>query len=120
MRRSQIAFIRGACPAVRTMVVPVAWKTASKEREKFEPRSRIRNRKSPGPLVQIQGQVAGLLHGPRADRVRGDAAQVHPAGAVLDEYQHVQPPQQHRVYVQEVDGQDPGGPGVQELPPRRA
>jgi hypothetical protein len=52
--------------------------------------------------------------------VRGDAAQVHPAGAVLDEYQHVQPPQQHRVYVQEVDGQDPGGPGVQELPPRRA
>lgn len=25
-----IAFIRGACTAVRTMVVPVAWKTASR------------------------------------------------------------------------------------------
>jgi hypothetical protein len=45
VRRSQIAFIRGACTAVRTMVVPVAWKTASKERVKSGPRSRIRNRK---------------------------------------------------------------------------
>jgi hypothetical protein len=45
MRRSQIAFIRGACTAVRTMVVPVAWKTASKDVVKFDPRSRIRNRK---------------------------------------------------------------------------
>ncbi len=45
-RRSQIAFIRGACTAVRKIVVPVAWKTASKERVKFDPRSRIKNRKS--------------------------------------------------------------------------
>jgi hypothetical protein len=37
IRRSQIAFIRGACTAVRTMVMPVAWKTASKERVKFDP-----------------------------------------------------------------------------------
>ena len=43
MRRSQIAFIRGAWTAVRKIVVPVAWKTASKERVKFDPRSRIRN-----------------------------------------------------------------------------
>jgi hypothetical protein len=47
IRRSQIAFIRGACTAVRTIVVPVAWKTASKDAVKFEPRSRIRKRKSP-------------------------------------------------------------------------
>ena len=45
MRRSQIAFIRGACTAVRTMVAPVAWKTASKDAVKFEPRARIRNQK---------------------------------------------------------------------------
>jgi hypothetical protein len=44
MRRSQIAFIRGACTAVRTIVVPAAWKTASKDPVKFDPRSRIRNR----------------------------------------------------------------------------
>jgi len=47
-------------------------------------------------------------------------AQVHPAGAVLDEHQHVQPGQQHRVNMEKVDGQDPGGLGVQELPPGRA
>ena len=52
--------------------------------------------------------------------VRGDAAQVHPAGAVLDEHQHVHALQQHGVHVQEVDREDPGGLGVQELPPGRA
>jgi hypothetical protein len=45
-RCSQIAFFRGACTAVRKIVVPVAWKTASKERVKFDPWSRIKNRKS--------------------------------------------------------------------------
>jgi hypothetical protein len=58
IRRSQIAFIRGACTAVRTMVVPVAWKTASKEAVKFEPRSRIRKRKpanrSPRSRVRLR------------------------------------------------------------------
>jgi hypothetical protein len=42
---------------------------------------------------------------------------VHPAGAVLDEYQDIQSLQQRGVDVQEVDGDDPGGLGVQELPP---
>src|SRR5271165_2781264 len=36
------------------------------------------------PLVEAEGQVAGLLHGPFAGGVRGNAAEVHPAGAVLD------------------------------------
>jgi len=49
--------------------------------------------------------------------VGGDAAEVHPAGAVLDEHQHVQPAQRHCVHMQEVGGQDPGGLRVQELPP---
>jgi hypothetical protein len=39
---------------------------------------------------------------------------------VLDENQDVQPLQQHGVHVQEVDGEDLGGLGVQELPPGRA
>jgi hypothetical protein len=50
----------------------------------------------------------------------GDAAEVHPAGAVLDEHQDVQSVEQHGVHVQEVDGEDPGGLGVQKLPPGRA
>ena len=41
-RRSQIAFIRGAWTAVRTILAPVAWNTASKAQVKFDPRSRIR------------------------------------------------------------------------------
>jgi hypothetical protein len=45
---------------------------------------------------------------------------VHPAGAVLDEYQDVYALQQHGVHVQEVDCEDPGCLGVQELPPARA
>jgi hypothetical protein len=44
-----------------------------------------------GALAQIHGEVAGLLHCPCAGRVRGYPGQVQPAGAVLDEYQHVQP-----------------------------
>jgi hypothetical protein len=45
---------------------------------------------------------------------------VHPAGAVLDEHQDVQSPEEHGIHVQEVDGEDPGGLGMQELPPGRA
>jgi len=73
-----------------------------------------------GPLPEGKDEVAGLLHGPLAGGIRGDAAQVHPAGAVLDEHQDVQPFQQHGVHVEEINGQDPGGLGVQELPPGRA
>jgi hypothetical protein len=46
------------------------------------------------PVVEGEGEVAGLLHSPLARRVRGDAAEVHPASAMLDEHQDVQPSQQ--------------------------
>ena len=72
------------------------------------------------PLAEGESEVAGLLRGPVPGWVRGDAAQMHPAAAVLDEYQHVYALQQHGVHVQEIDRQDPGGLGCQELPPRRA
>src|ERR1039458_3420220 len=71
------------------------------------------------PLVEGQGEVAGLLHRPLAGGAGGDSAKVHPAGAMLDEHQDVQSSQQHGVHVQEVDRADPGGLGVQELPPGR-
>ena len=47
----------------------------------------------------------------------GDAAEVHPAGAVLDEHQDVHSLQQHGIHVQEIGREDPGSLGVQELPP---
>jgi hypothetical protein len=43
-----------------------------------------------------------------------------PTGAVLDEHQDVKSSQQHGVNVQEIHREDPGGLGVQELPPDRA
>jgi hypothetical protein len=55
----------------------------------------------PEPLVEAEGEVAGLLHSPLAGGMRCAAAEVHPAGAVLDEHQDVQPVQQHGVRVQE-------------------
>jgi hypothetical protein len=39
---------------------------------------------------------------------------------MLDEHQHVQPLQQHGVHVQEINREDSGSLGMQELPPRRA
>ena len=38
-------------------------------------------------LVEAEGEIPYLLHGPLAGPVGGDAAEVHPAGAVLDEQQ---------------------------------
>jgi hypothetical protein len=84
---------------VRTIVVPAAWKTASNEAVKFGPRARSRNLMSANR--SLRARVAGLLHGPLASGVRGDAAKVHPAAAVLDEHQHVQSLQQHGARVQE-------------------
>src|ERR1019366_5540614 len=98
------------------MVVPVAWNTASKD---AEVRAAVLDQETevPEPLAEVEGQVAGLLHRPLARQGGGDAAEVHPAGAVLDEDQDVQPGQRHCVNMQEVRGEDPGGLRAQE-PPR--
>jgi hypothetical protein len=69
------------------------------------------------PLVKGEGQIAGLLHCPLASRVSGDAANVDPAGAVLDEHQDIEPFEQHCVGVQEIYGENPGGLSGEELPP---
>ena len=117
MMRSQVAFVLGALRRCQDHGAG-GLKTASKEEVNFDPRSRIRNRKSsnrsPRPM-----QVAGLLHGPLAVRVGGDAAQMHPAGVMLDDHQDIQPFQQHRINVQEVHREYAAGLRGQELPPRR-
>jgi hypothetical protein len=56
----------GAWTAVCRILAPFAWKTASKDRVKFVPRSRIRNRKFSNPLAESESEVAGLLYGPFA------------------------------------------------------
>src|ERR1039457_4312986 len=52
--------------------------------ESSEVRSAVADQESEvlEPLVETDGQVAGLLHGPLAGRVGGDAAKMHPAGVM--------------------------------------
>jgi hypothetical protein len=57
---------------------------------KFEPRSRNQELDGPELLIEGEGKVAGLLRRPVTRGMCGDAAEVHPAGAVLDEDQYVQ------------------------------
>ena len=76
-------------------------------------------RQARGAIPQIHQQVADLLHGPEPVRVRGDAEDVHVAGADLDDKQAVQTLQgQGAVHVEEVGGEHRRGLRVQELPPR--
>jgi hypothetical protein len=110
--------MRGAWTAVRRIVVPVAWKTASNEAVKVRAAVADQELDVLELLAEGEGEVAGLLHGPLAGRMCSDTAQVHPAGAMLDEHQDIQAFEQHGVDVQEVHGENPGSLGAQELPPR--
>jgi hypothetical protein len=49
--------------------------------------------------------------------VSRDPGQVHPPGAMLNEEQHVQAAQEHRVDVEEARGEDRLRLGLQERPP---
>ena len=62
------------------------------------------------PLAEVHRQVPGLLGDPSAGRVRGHAGDMQFPGRMLDEDQHVQAAEQHRVDVQEVTGDYPGAP----------
>src|SRR2546421_4379163 len=58
-----------------------------------------------GPLAQVHDDIPGLLDHPLRGGVSGYAEQVDPPGGHLHHHQHVQPSQQNRVQVEEVDGQ---------------
>ena len=87
-----------------------------------EPADHVLGRFRGGFTTKVTWPASRARNLPRSIRghVGGDSAEVHPAGAMLDEYQDVQSSEQHGVHVQEVDGDDLGGLGVQELPPGRA
>jgi hypothetical protein len=59
--------------------------------------------------------AAGVVHEPSG--ARGDAGQVSAAGAVPDDDQGIDPPQQHGIHVDEAGGEDAAGLRGQELPP---
>ena len=62
-------------------------------------------------------QVAGLLRHPLPHRMRRHTQHVDPASRHLDDKQHLQLLQQHRVRCEEVYGQYTSGLGLEELPP---
>ena len=119
-RRSQIAFIRGAWTAERTILVPAAWKTASNEAVKFDPRSRTRDLMFSNRLPRVRA------------RLRACCTIQSPVGCA------VTPPRCIRrlpcsmntsTYIRfsstvstcrKSTAEDAGGLGSPELPPRRA
>jgi hypothetical protein len=71
-------------------------------------------------VTEVHQEVADLLGGPRAVRVRGDPEDVHVAGTELDHEQAAQALKGHRaVHVEEIGGEHGRSLGVQELPPCR-
>jgi hypothetical protein len=68
-------------------------------------------------IIDAHQQVVRLLDHLLPRGMRGDPGQVHPAGAVLDEEQHIQAAQEHGVDMEEVRGQNRLRLGVQERPP---
>jgi hypothetical protein len=67
--------------------------------------------------VKVHEEVTAGLSRPGAVRVGGDAGQASAAGAVLDDDQGIDPPQQDRVDGDEVGREDAVGLGGQELLP---
>jgi hypothetical protein len=68
-------------------------------------------------ILEVHQKVAGLLSHPLTGGAGGDAGQMHAAGAVLNEEQHVQAAQEHGVDVEEIHGQDRGGLPAQKRSP---
>jgi hypothetical protein len=88
----------------------------------FTPRSEL-PRPMPSPSASstpsvVIGQVPRLPDHPGPGRMSGDPGHVHPSGIELDEEQHLEALQQHRVDREEVTGQHPMMPGSAGTPHR--
>lgn len=117
---SQIAFALGARGGLARILTPAAVNTASKEPVNWPARSLIRNLTEAARCPRSHQKVAGCLRCPGAVGVRGDAGQVNAAGAVLDDDQGIETPQEHGIHVDEIGRQNAAGLRGQELLPRRS
>jgi hypothetical protein len=70
-----------------------------------------------GPFAKMHEQIAGLLDHPRSGRVGCDAGDVDLSAGQVDEEQHVDPLEEHRIDGEEVAGQDRLGLSGEEPPP---
>ena len=119
MKRSAIAFARGARIGVRMIRRSAPVKTASNAAVNLLSRSRIRNRNRSPRSPEIHQQVAGLLGHPGTGRVGGDPRDVRTATLVLDHDEDVEAAQEHGINVGEVNREDRMGLRGQELSPGR-
>ena len=69
---------------------------------------------------EFHRDVAGLLGYPVGDRLGGHACDSDETRVVVDEDEHVEPPEQHRVNMDEVAGDDALSLGVEERCPARS
>jgi hypothetical protein len=113
------AFAFGALSGARMTLIPSLQKTASKARLNFASRSWIRNRGRWSRFVDVDQQVARLLHHPGAVGVVGAGHVFDPAAADADEDEHVEPAQQDGVNGEEVAGECRRGVLAQERAPVR-
>ena len=85
MKRSAIAFARGARTGVRTMLMSAAAKTASNAGCELAVPVAGQEPEPVGAVAEIHEQVAGLLGHPGTGRVGGDPGDVHAATLVFDD-----------------------------------
>ena len=72
------------------------------------------------PAAEVYEQVARLLGGPRAVWVGGHSEDVHVPGPHLHDEQHVQAPEEDRVHMKEIAGQQAISLRAQERPDRKS
>src|SRR3954447_15969992 len=99
--RSANAFARGACGGVLITSMPAAVNTVSKPAVNLVSRSRSRNRSESARWSRSISRFRACW-ATHAGRVSGHTDDVDPAGRDLQEEQHVDPFQEHRVDGEEV------------------
>jgi hypothetical protein len=101
--RSQVACALGACGGLARILILSAVNAASKEPVNLACGIPDQELDRSRQLAQVHQEVTRCLGRPHAVGVRGDAGQVRPAGAVLNDDQGVEAPEGHGVNVDEVD-----------------
>jgi hypothetical protein len=90
MKRSAMAFARGARTGVPMMRMSAPANTASKAAGELAVPVADQELELLGAVAEIQQEVAGLLSDPGAGGVGGDSGEVHAAAALLDHDEDVE------------------------------
>src|SRR4051794_14500578 len=113
-QRSAKALARGACGGVLMTSMSAAVNTVSKTAVNLVSRSRSRNRSESARWSRSISRFRACLGYPRAGGVSAHPDDVDLAGRQLQEEQHVDPSEEHRVDGEEITRQDAVGLGAQE------